>query len=78
MTKIKDQTVNIHDTMVPTVAVGALQIGRLKRHWSEYCSATDPDNGPIDLVEALNRTGALLHAVGDVITSEQIGDHSVP
>lgn len=51
--------------------VGAGQLGQLKRRWAEYRFVTDPGNGPIDPVEALHLTGALLHAVGDVIASEE-------
>jgi hypothetical protein len=68
------QTKDAQGAAAPTVAVGAQQLGQLKRHWSEYRSVTDPRNGRIDPVEALNRTGALLDAVGDVISSQQTAD----
>lgn len=60
---------NVQDATAVTATVGARQFGKLKHEWSEYCSITDPRNGPIDPVEALHRTGTLLHAVGDVIVS---------
>lgn len=64
----------IQDGTVPTASVGARQLGQLKNRWVEYRSTTDPRNGPVDPVEALHRTGALLHAVGDVIISEKTPD----
>lgn len=63
------QLMNVQDATAVTASVGARQFGQLKREWSEYCSITDPRNGPVDPVAALHRTGALLHAVGDVIVS---------
>ena len=71
MRETQYQRTNAQDPPVPTATVGARQLGQLKSRWFEYCSITDPRNGPIDPVEALHRTGALLHAVGDVITSEK-------
>lgn len=62
---------NVQDGTVQTATVGARQLGQLKSRWSEYRSIIDPRNGPVDPVEALHCTGALLHAVGDVITSEK-------
>src|SRR4029453_11587232 len=59
------------DGSLRTATVGARQLRQLKSQWSEYRSVTDPHNGPIDPVEALHRTGAILHAVADVITSER-------
>ena len=59
------------DGAPPTVAVGARQFGQLKHRWFEYRSITGPRNGPIDPLEALHSTGALLHAVGDAISSEE-------
>ncbi|WP_247041159.1 hypothetical protein [Arthrobacter rhizosphaerae] len=63
------QLMNVQDATAVLATVGARQFGQLKHEWSEYCSITDPRNGPIDPVAALHRTGALLHAVGDVIVS---------
>lgn len=60
-----------------TATVGARQFGQLKHRWSEYRVFTDPSNGPIDPVEALHRTGDLLHAVGDVISSEESEDSAL-
>lgn len=54
-----------------TATVGSRQLGQLRNYWAEYCSLTDPRNGPFDPVEALYRTGAILHAVGDVLASEK-------
>ena len=71
MRENQHQVTNIQDGTSPTATVGARQFGQLKNRWSEYRSITDPRNGPIDPVEALHRTGALLHAIGDVITSER-------
>lgn len=65
------QIKDAHDGTVPTAVVGARQLGRLQHRWNEYCSVADPSNGPIDPVQALRRTGALLNAIGDIITSEQ-------
>jgi hypothetical protein len=74
MNEPQHQVINIQDGAAPMAAVGARQLGQLKNRWSEYRSVTDPRNGPIDPVEALHRTGALLHAVGDVITSERAAE----
>jgi hypothetical protein len=74
MNEPQHQVINIQDGAAPIAAVGARQLGQLKNRWSEYRSVTDPRNGPIDPVEALHRTGALLHAVGDVITSERAAE----
>jgi hypothetical protein len=67
----QQQVTNIQDGTAPMATVGARQLGQLKNRWSEYRSITDPHNGPLDPIEALHRTGAILHAVGDVITSER-------
>ncbi|MGX9899001.1 hypothetical protein ACW0JT_02360 [Arthrobacter sp. SA17] len=69
MNKEHLQLKNVQDATALTATVGARQFGKLKHEWSEYCSITDPRNGPIDPVEALHRTGTLLNAVGDVIIS---------
>lgn len=74
MREIQHAAMNIQDRTPPTATVGARQLGRLKNQWSEYRSITDPRNGPIDPVEALHRTGAILHAVGDVITSARTAE----
>lgn len=71
MGETQHEVINIQDRTSPTATVGARQLGQLKNHWSEYRSITDPRNGPIDPVQALHQTGAILHAVGDVITSER-------
>lgn len=71
MRETRHQKKNVQDVTAPTATVGARQLGQLKNRWSEYRSLTDPRNGPIDPVEALHRTGAILHAVSDVITSEK-------
>ena len=71
MREKQHEVMNIQDRTSPTATVGARQLGQLKNHWSAYRSITDPRNGPIDPVEALHRTGDILHAVGDVITSER-------
>lgn len=72
MREDQHEVMTIQDDMsLQTATVGARQLGKLKRQWSEYRSITDPRNGPIDPIEALHRTGAILHAVGDVITSER-------
>lgn len=63
------QLTNVQDATAVTATVGARQFGQLKHEWAAYCSITDPRNGPIDPVAALHSTGALLHAVGDVIVS---------
>lgn len=68
------QLKNVQDATPVTATVGARQFGKLRHEWSEYCSITDPRNGPIDPVAALHRTGALLHAVGDVIVSAKSND----
>lgn len=69
------QKLNVLDGTAPTATVGTRQLGQLKNRWSEYRSVSDPRNGPIDPVLALQRTGALLHAVGDVITSEKTAEN---
>jgi hypothetical protein len=74
MREKQHQAMNIQDGTLPTATVGARQLGQLKSRWSEYRSLTDPRNGPIDPVEALHRTGAILSAVGDVITSEKTAE----
>lgn len=74
MRENQHQVRNNQDGTLPTATVGARQFGQLKNRWSEYLSITDPHNGPIDPVEALHRTGALLYAVADVITSEQTAE----
>lgn len=66
---------NVKDRTAPTATVGARQLGQLKDRWTEYRSVSDLRNGPIDPVEALQRTGALLHAVGDVISSEKTAEN---
>jgi hypothetical protein len=71
MRETQHQTRNVQELAAPTATVGARQLGQLKSRWSEYRSLTDPRNGPIDPVEALHRTGAILHAVDEVITSEK-------
>lgn len=68
------QLKNVQDATPVTATVGARQFGKLRHEWSEYCSITDPRNGPIDPVAALHRTGAVLHAVGDVIVSAKSND----
>lgn len=65
------EKMNVQAGTAATAMVGARQLGQLKHCWSEYRSVSDPRNGPLDPVLALQRTGALLHAVGDVITSEK-------
>jgi hypothetical protein len=77
MSEQQQQVMNLQDGALPMASVGARQLGKLKHRWSEYRSITDPRNGPIDPVEALHRTGALLHAVGDVITSERAAEPDV-
>lgn len=72
MREDQHEAMNIQkDVSLQTATVGAWQLRKLKSQWSEYRSITDPRNGPIDPIEALHRTGAILHAVGDVITSER-------
>ena len=70
MREKQHQTRNIQETS-STATVGARQLRQLRNDWSEYRSLTDPGNGPLDPVEALHRTGAILHAVSDVLTSEK-------
>lgn len=74
MRETQHQKMIVQDVAAPTAMVGARQLGQLKNRWSEYRSLTDPRNGPIDPVEALHRAGAILHAVGDVLTSEKTGE----
>jgi hypothetical protein len=74
MRETQHQKVKVEDVTAPTATVGARPLGQLKSRWAEYRSLTDPRNGPIDPVEALHRTGAILQAVGDVITSEESGE----
>lgn len=49
--------------------VGAEELDQLKDSWSQYRATTDPRNGPLDPVEALHCTGAVLRAVNAVITT---------
>jgi hypothetical protein len=74
MKENQHEAMNIQDGTLLTATVGARQLGQLKNRWSEYRAITDPRNGPVDPVEALHRTGAILHAVGDVITSEKAAE----
>lgn len=52
-----------------SVLVGADQINELTERWTDYRAIVDPQNGPVDPVEALHRTGAVLRAIEDVIVS---------
>lgn len=74
MRETQHQKKNVQDVGASTATVGARQLGQLKHRWFEYRTLTDPRNGPLDPVEALHRTGAILHAVSEVITSEKTGE----
>jgi hypothetical protein len=75
MREMQNTKLNVQDGTATTAMVGAHQLRQLKRRWADYKSVSDPRNGPVDPVAALQRTGALLHAVGHVIISEKSADN---